>query len=158
MEFTVAIPAELVFVTEDEREIAGRTPGADPAWLLVNPCGRFGRVGRAHEVGLRGFAVALARTPLHQMSPTQIAMASLGSLAAGDQAIPPVHGVIRRNRDDLGPKHRVERGRADQRGEDLEPIPTFAIALDRERRRCSHHASPQAVRSALSNSGSCTST
>ena len=76
-------------------------------------------------------------------------------LAVPRQAVPPVNGMAGRDLDDVRAEQRIGRRRADQRGQDLQPVPARAGAVLPEGHH-GHLASPQAVRRAASKAGSCT--
>ncbi len=156
VEFAVPEPAELMLVAQHQRDIARRALRADPARPLVSPGGQPGRPGGAQEIGLQ-LAVPLRVAPQLQVSRAQIAMARLRPLAAGDQAVPAEDRMAGRDRDDLRAEQRVEGRRADQRDQDLQPVPASPVIQHRQQRRHRHLVSPHAARSAASNAGSCTS-
>ena len=151
----VVIPAELVVVTQPQRHVAGRPVRTDPARLLLHPLARPEGPGRPQERGPRP-ALAAVLAPEVLVGAAEVAVPHHGPLASC-QAVPPVDGVPGGDLDDVRPEQRVERRRADQRGHDLQPVPALA-GIRLRQQHDSHRPSPQTVRRAASNAGSCTST
>ena len=151
----VVIPAELVVVTQPQRHVAGRPVRADPARLLLHPLARPEGPGRPQERGPRP-ALAAVLAPEVLVGAAEVAVPHHGPLASC-QAVPPVDGVPGGDLDDVRPEQRVERRRADQRGQDLQPVPALA-GIRLRQQHDGHRPSPQTVRRAASNAGSCTST
>ena len=152
----VAVPAELMVMTQPQGQLAGRTVRAYPARLLLCPLARAEQRSRPEEAGPRSAFVAVF-PPQDLMSTAQVTVAHRGTLAFRGQAVPPVNGMPGGNLDDVFAEQRVEGRRADQRGQDLQPVPAFPGIMLRQDRH-GHRASPQTVRRAVSKAGSCTST
>jgi hypothetical protein len=152
----VVIPAELMVMTQPEGLLAGRAVRADPARLLLQPLAGADRRSRLEEAGPRPAAVAVL--PPHDLvSAAQVTASRDGPLAVRGQAVPPVDRMPGRDLDDVAAEQRVERRRADQRGHDLQPVPSLAGVRLRQQGE-GHRPSPQTVRRAASNAGLCTST
>ncbi|WP_345046062.1 hypothetical protein [Arthrobacter methylotrophus] len=142
--------------------IAGcRALRADPADGLFRSGAPVQALGGGHEGG-PAHAVPAVTGPLTLMLRAQVRPARAGAFASLDHALPPVDRVATRDRDDLRAEDRVERRPADQRGQDLQPVPADPVRTPGEQRPKvllpPHHASPQTARSAASNAGSWTST
>jgi len=151
----VVIPAELVVVTQPQRQVAGWPVRADPAWLLLDPVTWPEGLGRLQEAGPCPALVAVP-APERLVGAAKVAVPHHGPLASC-QAVPPVDGVPGGDLDDVRPEQRVEGRRADQRSQDLQPVPALACTGLRQQRE-GHLASPQTVRRAASNAGSWMST
>src|SRR5262249_17324873 len=151
--FPVPEPAELMLVAQHQGDIARGALRADAARPLVRPGGQPGRAGNAQEIGLQ-LAVPLRLAPQLQVSRAQIAMARLRPFTAGDQAVPAVDRMAGRDRDDLRAEKRVKRRRADQRGQDLQPVPARPVIPHGKQRGHGHVVSPHTARSAASKAGS----
>ena len=129
----VVIPAELVVVTQPQRQVAGRTVRADPARLLLDPLARPDRQGRLQErrPASRPRRGACATAPRARRTGRR---APSRSARIRRQAVPPVDGMPGGDLDDVRPEQRVERRRADQRGQDLQPVPALAGIRLRQQR------------------------
>ena len=153
----IAVPAVLMVETQPPGQVESRPVRAYPAGqLLLRPLACAEQRGFPEEDGPCPAFPALL-LPQVLVSTAQVIAARYGALAPGCQAVPAVGGMPRRDRDDVAAEQRVEGRGADQRGQDLQPVPSLpGIRLRQQRER--HRPSPQTVRRAASNAGSCTST
>src|ERR1022692_227894 len=157
----VPAPPVVVPLAQQQVTMAGGPLTADLAEQLLRP-GPLAHAQRGgHERGLADAALAVAG-PLLLMRRAQVRAARAAPLAATDKALPAVDRVSTRDPDDVRTVDRVEGRAADQRGQDLQPVPAGPVTAAVEQRQqgiaARHRASPHTAAIAAPNAASCMST
>jgi hypothetical protein len=154
-------PGVVVTMTQPKATPHRRPRRTDPAWAVPLPVGAVQR-GRGGQELRPGGPGSARPGVLRPVVVTQLDAAGAGPFTAGDGALPPVDAVVVGDLDDGGPVDRFERGRADQGGQDLQPVRRDPIrpVPGQLRQRVSgvHRPSPHTVRRAAAKAASWTST